>query len=96
MFYLLLLFFQKAENNSLKKASWSKFCNTIFMFLLKIGSVEPADQQINLVSPKTKIDSVVDLWLLSFNFFSTSNKFPRFTRFRTNYVNRNAEYHRFN
>ena len=33
-------FFQKAENNRLKKkASWPKFCNTIFLFLLKIGSV---------------------------------------------------------
>ena len=49
-------FFQKAENNRLKKkASWPKFCNTIFLFLLKIGSVGRSvghvDQQINLVSP---------------------------------------------
>ena len=35
-------------------ASWPKFCNIIFLFLLKIGSVGPADQQINLVSPKKK------------------------------------------
>ena len=33
MFYFF--FFQKAENNRLKKASWSKFCNIIFIFLLK-------------------------------------------------------------
>ena len=32
MFYFF--FFQKAENNRLKKASWSKFCNIIFIFLL--------------------------------------------------------------
>ena len=74
MFYLLLLFFQKAENNSLKKASWSKFCNTIFMFLLKIGSVEPADQQINLVSPKTKL-----IRLLIFGYFLST-----FFQHRTN------------
>ena len=29
-----------------------KFCNIIFLFLLKIESVGPVDQQINLVSPK--------------------------------------------
>ena len=33
MFYFFF-FFQKAENNRFKKASWSKFCNIIFMFLL--------------------------------------------------------------
>ena len=49
---LLIIIFQKAENKRLKKASWPKFCNIIFLFLLKIGSVGPADQQINLVSPK--------------------------------------------
>ena len=48
--FYFLSFFQKAENNRLKKASWPKFCN-IILFLLKIGSVEPVDQQINLVSP---------------------------------------------
>ena len=37
--FMLLFFFHKAENNRLKKASWSKFCNIIFLFLLKIGSV---------------------------------------------------------
>ena len=35
MFYFLLLFFQKAENNTLKKASWPKCCNIIFCFCLK-------------------------------------------------------------
>ena len=50
MFYFLLFFFQKAENNRLKKASWPKFCNIIFLLLFKIGSVGPVDQQINLVS----------------------------------------------
>ena len=34
-----------------KKASWQKIFNIIFLFLLKIGSVGPVDQQINLVSP---------------------------------------------
>ena len=34
-----LILFQKGENSRLKKASWPKFCNIIFLFLLKIGSV---------------------------------------------------------
>ena len=42
---IYFLFFQKAENNRLRN------CNIIFLFLLKIGSVGPVDQQINLVSP---------------------------------------------
>ena len=37
--FFFFLFFQKAENNRLKKASCSKFCNIIFLFLLKIGLV---------------------------------------------------------
>ena len=52
---LYVFFLQKAENNRLKKASWPKLCNIIFLFLLKIVSVGPADQQINLVSPKVII-----------------------------------------
>ena len=47
-------FFQKAENNRLKKANWPNFvifCNIIFLFLHKIESVGPVDQQINLVLP---------------------------------------------
>ena len=52
MFYLLF-FFQKAENNRLKKASRPKFCNIIFPFSLKIEWVGPIDQQIYLVSSIT-------------------------------------------
>ena len=48
--FFFLFFFQKAENNRLEKASWPKFCNIIFLFLFKIGSVGPVDQ-INLVLP---------------------------------------------
>ena len=54
MFYFLLFFFQKAENNRLKKASWPKFCD-VFLFFLKVESVGPVDQQINLVSPKDNV-----------------------------------------
>ena len=50
--FILFFFFQKAENNRLKKASWSKFCNIIFLFLLKIRSAGLTDQQLNLVSHK--------------------------------------------
>ena len=49
MFYFFFL--KKAENNRLKKASQPKFCNIIFLLLLKIDSVGPEDQQINLVLP---------------------------------------------
>ena len=48
-------FFQKAENNRFKKASRPKFCNINFLFLFKAGSVGPADQQMNLVSPYINI-----------------------------------------
>ena len=48
-------FFLKAENNWLKKASWPKFCNIIFLFLLKIELVRPLDQQVNLVSSFKRI-----------------------------------------
>ena len=34
-----------------KNVSWPKFCNIIFLILLKIGSVVPVDQQISLISP---------------------------------------------
>ena len=44
-------FFQKAENNRLKKVCWPKYCNIVILFLLKIGSVGPVGQQIHLVSP---------------------------------------------
>ena len=33
LYYIYIsYFFQKAENNRLKKASWPKFCNIIFVF----------------------------------------------------------------
>ena len=45
-------FFQKAENNSLKeKPVGHYFVILFFLFLLKVGSAGPVDQQINLVSP---------------------------------------------
>ena len=47
-------FFQKTENNRLKKVSWPKLCNIIFLFLLDIGSVGSVDQQVNLDSPYLK------------------------------------------
>ena len=50
MFYFFFL--QKAENNRLKKASWPTFCNIILLFLLKLGTVGPVDQQINYVLPQ--------------------------------------------
>ena len=49
MFYFFC-FFEKQKNIDFKKASWPKFCNIIFLFLLKIGSVWPVDQQINMFS----------------------------------------------
>ena len=49
--YIYFFFLQKAGNNRfLKKGGWSKFCN-IFLFLHKVGSVGPVDQQINVVLP---------------------------------------------
>ena len=44
-------FNRKQKIIALKKASWPKFSNIIFLFLLKIGSVGSIDQPINLVSP---------------------------------------------
>ena len=42
-------FFKKTpENNRLKKSSWPKFCNIIFLFLLKIRSVGSADSRTYL------------------------------------------------
>ena len=38
-------------NDKFKKASWPKFCNIIFLFMLKIGLVGSVDQQINLILP---------------------------------------------
>ena len=53
MFYFSL-FVKKQKIIDLKNASWPKFCNIIFLFLLKIGLVGPVDQQINLVSPNSQ------------------------------------------
>ena len=54
-------FFQKAENDRLKKASWPKYCNIVFfLFLIKIGSVGPEDQQIKPLTIITK-HSILDV-----------------------------------
>ena len=53
--FCFFFFFQKTENDRLKNDIWPKFCNIIFLFLLKIGSVGPVDQQINLVLPYKKM-----------------------------------------
>ena len=51
MFYFFSFFFQKAENNRfVKKTSWPKLCNIIFLFLLKIGLVRHVEQQINFIT----------------------------------------------
>ena len=50
-------FSQKAGNDRLKKSLLVKIlsCNITFLFLLKIGSVGPVDQQINLVWPNNNV-----------------------------------------
>ena len=59
MFYFL--FFSKTQKIiDWKKASSPKFCNIIFLFLLKIGSVGPVVQQINLVSPNILYQAIDD------------------------------------
>ena len=47
-----IFFFQKAENNISEKKLVGQSFGLLFLFLLKIGSAGPADQQINLDSPK--------------------------------------------
>ena len=42
--FCFFFFFQKVENNRLKK-----YFNTVFLYLLKTGSVGAVEQQINLV-----------------------------------------------
>ena len=50
-FISFFFFFQKAENNRfVKKTSWPKLCNIIFLFLLKIGLVRHVEQQINFIT----------------------------------------------
>ena len=51
-FVMFSYFFQKAENNRLKKAVGQNFVILFFCFYLKRGSVGLIDQQINLVLPK--------------------------------------------
>ena len=50
-FNMFYFFFLKKNQKIIdyKKASRPKFCNIIFLFWLKIESVGPVDQQINLV-----------------------------------------------
>ena len=50
IFYFL--FFSKVENNRLKKKPVGQNFVILFLVLLKIGSVGPVDQQINLVLRK--------------------------------------------
>ena len=50
IFYFL--FFSKAENNRLNKKPVGQNFVILFLVLLKIGSVGPVDQQINLVLRK--------------------------------------------
>ena len=76
MFFFSYYFFQKAENNRLKKISWPKFCNIVFLFLLKIGSVGPVDQQIHLISPyNIRIGRMKILFSLQPNFLRKWDKF---------------------
>ena len=59
-FFFFCFVFKKQKIIDQKKASCPKFCNIIFLFLLlKIGSVGPVDQRINLVSPKPNILKVI-------------------------------------
>ena len=46
-----IFFFKKQKIIDFKKASRTKFCNIIFLFFLKIGSIGPIEQQLNLFSP---------------------------------------------
>ena len=62
LFCIISFFFQKEESNRLKKASCPKFGN-IFLFLVKIGSVGPVDQQMNLVSPSMLLSGLFSGYL---------------------------------
>ena len=57
--FCFFFFFQKTENDRLKNNIWPKFCNIIFLFLLKIESVGHVDQQINLVLPYKKMKKML-------------------------------------
>ena len=74
-----IYFFQKAENDRLKKKrvtqNYFTQSDIIFLLLLKIGSVVPVDQQINLVSPKQVviiISTLISTMILILRF--TKNK----------------------
>ena len=47
LLYFISFFFKKEKIIDLKKASWPKLCNIIFLFLIKVGSIGPVGQQIN-------------------------------------------------
>ena len=48
--FVISYLFQKAEYNRLKKSESLKIFNFVFLFLHKIVSVGPIDQQTNLTS----------------------------------------------
>ena len=59
MFYFLFFFLKKQKVIDLKKKPVvQNFVILFFKFLLKIGSVGPVDQQINLVSPKVTVTKI--------------------------------------
>ena len=49
--FMFYFFFKKQKIIDLKKVRWPKFCNIIFLFLIKVGSVGSVDQQINFDFP---------------------------------------------
>ena len=78
MFYFLL--FSKTENNRLKKEPVGQnfvifFFFFFFLLFLKIESVGPVDQQINLVSPYFIKLITLFTWLFYFTFLLLLNYF---------------------
>ena len=63
LFCITSFFLKKEESNRLKKASCPKFGNIIFLFLVKIGSVGPVGQQMNLVSPSMLLSGLFSGYL---------------------------------
>ena len=57
MFVMFYFFFlqkakqkqKKTTKKQIKKSQWPIFCNIIFLFLLKVGSIGPVDKQINFI-----------------------------------------------
>ena len=47
--YAIFLFSSKSRKQQIKKNSWLTFCNIICLFLLKVGSIGPVDQQVNYI-----------------------------------------------